>query len=70
MSYKIRLKRFEKTESGDRLWTLIGIGKPKDFQHKRVLEIQARRRFYASGGDREVYLVFLPFHLFHDGFYG
>lgn len=56
--------------SGDRLWALIGIGKPRDAQHQRVLEIEARQRFYASGGDREAYLAFLPFHSFPDGFYG
>lgn len=56
--------------SGDRLWALIGIGKPRDAQHQRMLEIQARQRFYASGGNREAYLVFLPFDAFSDGFYG
>lgn len=56
--------------SGDRLWALIGIGKPRDAQHQKVLEIQARQRFYASEGDREAYLAFLPFHSFPDGFYG
>ena len=70
MSHKIRLNRLEKMGSGDRLWALIGIGKPRDAQHQRVLEIEARRRFYASGGDREAYLAFLPFHSFPDGFYG
>ncbi len=70
MSHKIRLNRLEKMESGDRLWALIGIGKPRDAQHQKVLEIEARRRFYASGGDREAYLAFLPFHSFPDGFYG
>lgn len=61
MSYKMRLNRLEKMESGDRLWALIGIGKPKDAQHQRGLEIQARQRLYASGGNREAYLAFLPF---------
>lgn len=70
MSHKIRLNRLEKMESGDRLWALIGIGKPRDAQHQRELEIQARQRFYASGGNREAYLAFLPFHAFPEGFYG
>jgi hypothetical protein len=56
--------------SGDRLWALIGIGKPRDAQHQRILEIQARQRFYASGGNREAYLAFLPFDAFPDGFCG
>lgn len=70
MSHKIRLNRLEKMGSGDRLWALIGIGKPRDAQHQRMLEIQARQQFYASGGDREAYLAFLPFKAFPDGFYG
>lgn len=70
MSHKIRLNRLEKTGSGDRLWALIGIGKPRDTQHQRILELQARQRFYASGGNREAYLAFLPFDSFPDGFYG
>jgi hypothetical protein len=40
--------------SGDRLWALIGIGKPRDTQHQRMLEIQARR----------------PFDSFPNGFFG
>jgi hypothetical protein len=56
--------------SGDRLWALIGIGKPRDAQHQRMLELQARQRFYASGGNREAYLAFLPFDSFPDGFFG
>ena len=31
---------------------------------------QARQRFYASGGNREAYLAFLPFNSFQEGFYG
>jgi hypothetical protein len=30
MSHKIRLNRLEKMRAGDRLWALIGIGKPRD----------------------------------------
>jgi hypothetical protein len=56
--------------AGDRLWALIGIGRPRDAQHQRILEIQARQSFYASGGNREAYLAFLPFDSFPDGFYG
>jgi hypothetical protein len=56
--------------SDDRLWALIGIGKPRDAQHQRVLEIKARQRFYASGGNREAYLAFLPFDSFPNGFFG
>lgn len=70
MSHKIRLNRLEKMGSGDRLWALIGIGKPRDAQHQRVLEIKARQHFYASGGNIEAYLAFLPFDAFPDGFYG
>lgn len=70
MSHKIRLNRLEKMGSGDRLWALIGIGKPRNVQHQRMLETQARQRFYASGGNREAYLAFLPFDAFPDGFYG
>lgn len=70
MSHKIRLNRLEKMGLDDRLWALIGIGKPKDAQHQRMLEIQARQRFYATGGNREAYLAFLPFDTFPDGFYG
>lgn len=70
MSHKIRLNKLEKMGSGNRLWALIGIGKPRDAQHQRALELQARHRFYASGGSREVYLAFLPFDSFPEGFYG
>jgi len=70
MSHKIRLNRLEKRGSGDRIWALIGIGKPRDVQHQRMLEIQARQRFYTSGGNREAYLAFLPFASFPEGFYG
>lgn len=56
--------------SSDRLWALIGIGKPRDAQHQSMLEIQARQRFYASGGNREAYLAFLPFDSFPNGFFG
>jgi hypothetical protein len=70
MSHKIRLNRLEKMGSGDRLWALIGIGKPRDAQHQRMLDIQARQRFYASGGNREAYLAFLPFDSFPKGFFG
>jgi len=70
MSHKIRLNRLEKMGSSDRLWALIGIGKPRDTQHQRMLETQARQHFYASGGNREAYLAFLPFDAFPDCFYG
>lgn len=70
MSHKIRLTRLEKMGSGDRLWALIGIGKPRDTQHQRILEAKARHSFYASGGDREAYLAFLPFDSFPNGFFG
>lgn len=70
MSHKIRLNRLEKIGSGDRLWALIGIGKPRDAQHQRTLEIEARQRFYASGGNRDAYLAFLPFDSFPNGFFG
>jgi hypothetical protein len=49
---------------------LIGIGKPRDAQHQKELETQARQRFYASGGNRDAYLAFLPFDSFPEGFFG
>ena len=70
MSHKIRLNRLEKMGSDDRIWALIGIGKPRDAQYQRILEIEARQRFYASGGNREAYLDFLPFDSFPEGFFG
>lgn len=70
MSHKLRLNRLEKMGSRDRLWALIGIGKPRDAQQQRMLEVQARQLFYASGGDREAYLAFLPFDSFPNGFFG
>jgi hypothetical protein len=70
MSHKIRINRLEKMGSGDRLWALIGIGKPRDVQDQRELETQARQHFYASGGNREAYLTFLPFASFPKGFFG
>lgn len=70
MSHKIRLNRLEKMESGDRVWALIGIRKPRDTQHQRILEAKARQSFYASGGNREAYLAFLPFDSFPNGFFG
>jgi hypothetical protein len=56
--------------SSDRVWALIGIGKPRDAQHQRMLEMQARQRFYSSGGNREAYFAFLPFDSFPNGFFG
>jgi hypothetical protein len=70
MSHKILLNRLEKTGSSDRLWALIGIGKPRDAQHQKELETQARQRFYALGGNRDAYLAFLPFDSFPEGFFG
>lgn len=70
MSLKTRLKRLEKDRTNNRLWALIGIGKPRNSQHQRVLEIQARNNFYASGGDKNAYLAFLPFDSFGIGFIG
>ena len=70
MSHKIRLNRLEKMEGDNRIWALIGLGKPIDAQHQRMLEIQARLHFYASGGNQEAYLAFLPFNSFPHGLYG
>ncbi|MBX9744739.1 MAG: hypothetical protein K2X08_05960 [Chlamydiales bacterium] len=70
MSHKIRINRREKMGSGDRLWALIGIGKPRDAQHQRILEMQARQQFYASGGNREAYLAPPLFDSFPKGFFG
>ena len=70
MSHKTRLTKLEKIGSGDNLWALIGIGRPRDVQHQRLLEMQARDNFYAFGGDRGAYLAFLPFDCFTQGFIG
>jgi hypothetical protein len=70
MSHKTRLKKLEKIGFGDSLWALIGIGKPRDTQHQRQLETQARDDFYSSGGNRSAYLAFLPFDCFTCGFLG
>ena len=42
MSLKTRLNKLEKDTANNRLWAFIGIGKPLNQQHQRVLEIQAR----------------------------
>jgi hypothetical protein len=70
MSYKTRLTKLEKIGSGNKLWALIGLGKPRDAQHQRLLELHAREGFYTSGGDRGAYLAYLPFACFDTGFLG
>ena len=70
MSLKTRLNKLEKEKANNRIWALIGIGKPLNQQHQRILEIQARNSFYSSGGDRNAYLAFLPFDVFGIGFIG
>jgi len=70
MSLKTRLNRLEKDKANNRLWAFIGIGKPLNPQHQRMLEIQARNNFYASGGDKNAYLAFMPFDSFGIGFIG
>lgn len=70
MSHKIRIRKLEKEGVGDKLWALIGIGRPRDSHHQQLLEMQARSSFYASGGDRDAYLTFLPFEDFNSGFIG
>lgn len=70
MSHKTRLTKLEKIGLSDNLWALIGIGKPRDTQHQRQLESQARDNFYASGGNRGAYLAFLPFDSFASRFIG
>ena len=70
MSHKTRLTKLEKIALVDTLWALIGIGKPRDIQHQRLLETQARDSFYASGGNRSAYLAFLPFDCSTCGFIG
>ena len=52
MSHKTRLTKLEKIGSGDNLWALIGIGRPRDTQHQRQLQTKARDDFYGSGGSR------------------
>lgn len=68
MSHRARLNKLEKQGMGDRIWALIGIGKPIDAEHQRRLENDARNTFYASGGDRGAYLAFMPFADFDHGF--
>lgn len=70
MSHKTRLTKLEKIGLGDSIWALIGLGRPRDIQHQRLLEMQARDSFYASGGNRGAYLAFLPFDSFDIGFLG
>ena len=70
MSIKTRLKRLEKEKSSNRLWAFIGIGKPLNQQHQRMLEIQVHNNFYAAGGDRNAYLAFMPFDSLGIGFIG
>jgi hypothetical protein len=70
MSLKTRLKRSEKDKANNRLWAFIGIGKPQSPLHQRLLEIQARNNYYATGGDKNAYLTFLPFDSFGIGFIG
>ncbi len=70
MSLKTRLKRLEKDRANNRVWAFIGIGNPKNQQHQRKLETQARDHFYASGGDKNAYLAFLPFDSFGIGLIG
>lgn len=70
MSHKTRLTKLEKVGLSDNLWALIGIGRPRDIQHQRLLKMQARDSFYASGGNRSAYLAFLPFDSFDSGFIG
>lgn len=70
MSYKTRLTKLEKIGLNDNVWAFIGIGKPRDIPHQRLLEMKARDGFYASGGTRGGYLAFLPFDSFALGFIG
>lgn len=70
MSHKTRLTRLEKIGVGETLWAFIGIGKPRDTQHQRLLEMLARDHFYSSGGNRSAYVAFLPFDCFERGFIG
>ena len=70
MSHKTRLTKLEKIGLGDNVWAFIGLGRPKDAQHQRLLEMQARDSFYTSGGDKGAYLAFLPFDLLELGFLG
>lgn len=70
MSFKTRLNKLEKDAANYRIWAFIGTGKPQSPQHQRRLEAQARDKFYASGGDRNAYLAFLPFDSFGIGLIG
>ncbi len=70
MSHKTRLTKLEKLGTSDKVWALIGIGRPIDAQQQRALEIRARDSFYASGGDKAAYMAFLPFNTFPTGFLG
>ncbi len=68
MSHRTRLNKLEQHGEADRLWALIGIGKPANLEHQKWLEREARNAFYASGGDRCAYLAFMPFADFDSGF--
>lgn len=70
MSHKQRLKKLEKGNDGNKLWVLIGIGRPKNQYHQQQLESKARSEFYASGGDKNAYIAFFPFADFDSGFIG
>lgn len=70
MSHKTRLTKLERIGPSNMLWALIGIGMPKDSQHQRLLEMQARESFYLSDGNRSAYLAFLPFDCFPLGLIG
>lgn len=69
MSNLTRLNKLEKRLVSDRLWALIGIGKPASPRQQRSLEVKARKDFYQSGGKKEAYIAFLPFNGF-EGFIG
>lgn len=70
MSHKTRLTRLEKIGVGNTLWAFIGIGRPQDAQHQKLLEKQARENYYSSGRDKSAYLAFLPFDCFPICFLG
>lgn len=70
MSSKTRLNKLEKMGSANKTWAFIGIGKPVDQRHQLKLEVEARDRFYADGGDKGAHIAFLPFECFKDGFIG
>ena len=70
MSAKTRLSRLEKSNVGDKLWVLIGIGRPNNAQDRLSRERLALESYLSSNGNRGAYIAYLPFDSFPLGFLG